>query len=294
MQSRDTSGKVVCRIKKCRIAVGDFNGTGEKFLRDIPSPVNHTVQFIQKFHGFFRPAGPVSQKSAFDPQFFVSELIFRNQVNKKIIVIAGIKNDIIPSGLSRRAHDIQRAIAVERSHFNRKKIVDCKKFAPEFIGQTSAADTRLKIKADQRHDFRHFSAMGKHFINGRILERGKRQQNGIVIAGAFKLSFTQSLFRFTADTADLDDFFVFFSTVFINELAGFSQNSFKKSDFRIADGKLRGVNSDSDTADTCINKITAERPLMTGRKFAVFIQCKHLRRNNGAFSHSFKNNRINI
>ena len=149
----------------------------------------------------------MTEQTAANPEFSAAELVFRNQVDQQIIVIPGVKGDIISAGLRCCSHYIKGAIAVERSHFDSQKIIDLEKLLPEFKRKPSASDAGLQIESDQRHDFGNFAAVGNHIFDGVVLECGKREQGGIVSAGAFKLRLFYSLPGFSADSADFQDLF---------------------------------------------------------------------------------------
>src|SRR3954470_4847571 len=89
---------------------------------------------------------------------------WRHQIDNNVVVVPGIKSDILAPALCDGANHIDRLVAIERSNFNGDDIFNFSEAAPKRVAQHSATRCWLKIKSDQRNHFRDTAAMSDHFI----------------------------------------------------------------------------------------------------------------------------------
>ena len=94
------------------------------------------------------------------------------QVEHDVVVVAGVqRHAVFGAGGDHAAHDVERAVAVERRHLDGDHVVDGGEAAPELRRQRDAADRGLQVEADQRNDLRHRRAVCDQFVDRRALHR---------------------------------------------------------------------------------------------------------------------------
>ena len=76
----------------------------------------------------------------------------RDEIEHDVVVVAGVERDaVFGAGLDDAAHDVERAVAVERRDLDRDDVLDRGEAGPERERPASqAADGRLQVEADQR------------------------------------------------------------------------------------------------------------------------------------------------
>src|SRR5215510_8955147 len=84
----------------------------------------------------------------------------RQQISHDVVIIASIERDLpAPPAHRQRARHVEFLVAVERRNLYRRDIFYLEKLAPEAVIQSPPAHRRLQIKAEERDDFGHASAV---------------------------------------------------------------------------------------------------------------------------------------
>ena len=105
----------------------------------------------------------------------------RQQIGDDVIVVAGVERDAILGVSLRDAdRDVERAIAVERGDLDRHDVVDGGEPRPESARQRNTAHRGLQVEADQRHLVGDSRAVLDQLVLARALQRGERQQHGVI------------------------------------------------------------------------------------------------------------------
>jgi len=161
---------------------------------------------------------------------------------------------------------------MERRHLDGDHVVDAGKAAPEFGIQHHAAHGRLQVEADQRDFGGHRFAMRDDGIHAGILHGGEAEQPGVIAQLHRGLRFLHRLRGLACQSADHDEWTV--GPGFRVFHRG-GEHGFVQAD--LADGELRGMHADRQTARTGIDIIAAERALALAVELAVSIQRQRMR-----------------
>ena len=180
-----------------------------------------------------------------------------------MVVIPGIESDLLaPVGLHHRAHNVKRPVAVERSDLDRRGVLDRSELAPELIGQYPPPDRRLQVKAHQRNHLGNGSRMSRQRLRIRAGKRRKTEQPEVVPEIGGKLRLANGLTGLPADARDANDRRLLHAV--LECVDGFGrklENRLEKSDERVADGELRGMHADCQSARAGSQVIARQRPL---------------------------------
>ena len=93
------------------------------------------VTFLEEFDRFPGPDGPMPKQTAHDAASdrlsLLSERVRREQIQDDVVIVAGVKGDVVALGLDHGADHVQRLIAIERRDFDGDDIFDLGKAPPE-------------------------------------------------------------------------------------------------------------------------------------------------------------------
>lgn len=165
------------------------------------------------------------------------------------------------AGFSDSAHDIEGLVAVERCDFDSYDMIDLRELAPEFVGENAAADGRLQVETNNRQNLRDGAGMSEKFCVARIFESGEAQKACVVTKISEDAGFANSLRRVSADSAHAQEGNRTAAISAIHFFSGDFQDGLEEADARVADGELRGVNADGQSADACGNVVASEGTL---------------------------------
>jgi hypothetical protein len=167
------------------------------------------MTLAEQLYCLSRPNRPLAQETTNKAPLNLSVSSLESERSKEIqndvIIISGIKSDILAPRFRHGAKDVERLIAIKRRDLDRHDIVNFNELAPERIGEYPPARGRLQIEADDWNDRRHAPAMGEQLLRGRGFERSQAQQRRVVAIIAKKYRFEQRLIRGTTDAADSDN-----------------------------------------------------------------------------------------
>ena len=100
-----------------------------------------------------RPHRPMAEQTTDNAALFASDSKRSEKVGDDIVVVAGIKRDVIATGINHSTHHIKSLVAVERRDLDGDDVLDFRKPTPEVIRKNTSTDARLQIKPDDRNDF---------------------------------------------------------------------------------------------------------------------------------------------
>src|SRR4051812_43161532 len=83
----------------------------------------------------------------------------RKKVRNNIVIIPGVKRDVITAALSDGADDIDRLVAIKRSDFDRDYILDLGESTPKRISEHPSANRRLQVEPYHRKNLGNGAAM---------------------------------------------------------------------------------------------------------------------------------------
>src|SRR6516162_198611 len=122
-----------------------------------------------------RPNRPVPKQTPDDApsdySAIANETERRQQVEHDLIVITGIQGHVLSPGVDNSPNHVQCLIAVEGRDLDRRDDIEFEEAPPEGVRQHAAANGRLEIEADERHDPAQDTAMLEQSILVGILER---------------------------------------------------------------------------------------------------------------------------
>ena len=180
----DAAVKIVRHVEKSTVAVGYLGVEREQFGADRAGR-DRRLDAREQFHRGFGPHAPVAEQPALDAQHdFLAVALHherRDQIEDDVIIVAGVQRDaFFRARLDHSAHDIERAVAVERRHLDRHDIVDPGQAAPERGRQVQPAHRRLQVEAHHGNLGGDGAAMGDEFVLGSAFHGGERQQPRVV------------------------------------------------------------------------------------------------------------------
>ena len=173
--------------------------------------------------------------------------------------------------------DVERAVAVERRHLDRHDIVDGGKARPEGARQRNAADRRLQVEADQRHLPRDRGAMLDQLVLAGALQRGQRQQHGVIAQRARGPRLLDRLRRLADGAGDHHQ----------RPVGPFARRLDRKLQHRpvepdLADRELRRMHADGQAARPRIDVVAADRALRLLVELAIGTERQRMRRDHRA------------
>src|SRR3954470_7525109 len=149
----DATRKTICGIEKCGVRVRDFDIAAQKGRRNFLF-ARGTPAFIEQTNGLVSPNGPMAQQSAnnaalgrFSNRFKTER---RDQIDHDVVIVAGVKRDVVAPAFNRGANHVNRLIPIEWRDFDRDDVFDLRKSPPKGIAQETATGGRLQIKTDDR------------------------------------------------------------------------------------------------------------------------------------------------
>ena len=273
VESGDAAGKFICGVKKGSVRIGDLPTFLNQFGRDWRAGENRAAFFLE-LNGVLRPDRPVAEEAADDAAFngpaVDVKFEWSEQVHDDVVVVAGIERDVA-AGLRNGAHDFKSLITIEGRDFDSGDVFDFRKFAPELIREDAAPDGGLKVEADDGKNLRDGAAVREENGIARFFHRGKTEEAGVVAQVRKETCFLQGLRRFTTNSANTNQGFGAMAVGAIHFFCGEFQHGLEETNLRIANGELRGVNSDGKTAAARGNVIASEGALAAFVEFATRI-----------------------
>ena len=197
-----------------------------------------------------------------------------------MIVVAGIERDPLGGArLHHAAHHVERAIAIERRDLDGDHVLDGRKAAPERHRQDETADGGLQVEPDQRNFARDRLRMRDQFVLARALERGEREQPGVIAETARDLRFLDRLRRAAGEPGDHD-------RRLARPLGGAAHGELehRREQPGLADGELGGVDADGQPARAGVEVVASERALAARVELAIGIERERMRRHHHALA----------
>ena len=165
------------------------------------------------------------------------------------------------AGFGDSTHDIEGLVTVERCDFDSYDIIDLRELAPEFEGENAAADGRLQVETNNRQNLRDGARVSEKFCVACIFEGGEAQKACVVTKISKDAGFAKGLRRVSADSTHTQEGNRTAAIGTIHFFSGDFQDGFEEADARFADGELRGVNADGQSADARGDVVASEGTL---------------------------------
>src|SRR5512143_397738 len=211
-----------------------------------------------------------------------SQHVWRDQVEHDGVVIARVQcNPLFHTRIHYPLHDIQRAVTIERCDLYSDHLLDLGEAPPEIAGQRNAADRRLQIKTDQRHNLSDRAAVRDQLVLARALHGGEAQQTGVIPETEGYFSLSPRLLGPADDPGDHHQRAAFSSRFRRNP-----KHRFVK--IELADSELRRMHTHGQAAYACVDVIPAERALSPRIQPALGIEREEVGRDDGAATKCLK------
>src|SRR5262249_40366279 len=137
--SGNAAPEAMGHVEERGIAIGDPAVERKELARDLFARAGGATA-LENLDGASHPDRPVAEQAAAKPPLHARPAAFDQergqQIEHDMIVVAGIERDaLLGSGRDHAAHDIERAVAVERGDLDRDHVVDRRKPAPEIFAE---------------------------------------------------------------------------------------------------------------------------------------------------------------
>ena len=192
---------------------------------------------------------------------FPAEVPPRQQIDENAVVVARVKRDVPgAAGIDDAAQDVDGLIAIERRHLDGDHVLNLRKLSPELVRKQPSTHGWLKVETHDRHHVGYRSCVLHQLVRAEIAQAAHAQQHGVISQRMCEFRLFDSLLLWAADTCNLHD--ICFRRFFHRK----REHRLIEPDFRIANGELRRMHADSNSACACGKVIACERSL------APFIQ----------------------
>src|SRR4051812_4906369 len=115
----------------------------------------------------------MSEQSADDAPVFAGEMMRREEIKDDVVVIAGVKRDVVAPGVGDGADHVDRLVAVERRHLDGDDVFDLGESTPEGVRQDTTTNGALEIKTDDGDHVGDSTGVGNELIFGCVSHRAK-------------------------------------------------------------------------------------------------------------------------
>ena len=193
------------------------------------------------------------------------------QVHHDIVVVAGVKRDVVTTGLGDGTDHVAGLVAVEGSDFDGDNILNLRKPAPERVRQHSPAGGGLKVKPNQRNDLSHGAAVSDQVVFVGRPERGEAEESGVITPIANQGRLGDGLFCHAADTGNSGERGAVRVSACQLRCRQFEHGP-EQSNLRLADGELSRMHPDGQSAGACRKIVSEESPLPAFIELAPRIQ----------------------
>src|SRR5437867_11197663 len=136
MNAGDAAVEVMSHVEQRRVGFGDLRRERQPFRRNrLPAPAQ-LANAIELFHSLASPGSPMAQQPTNDPYRGARHVVFGQQIDQNVVVVAGIESNLTSAaGFGHASQDIQSAVAMERSNLDRNHLVERRQAPPELDGQ---------------------------------------------------------------------------------------------------------------------------------------------------------------
>jgi len=178
-----------------------------------------------------------------------------------------------------RADDVQRLVTIKRSNLDGCNTLNLTAFPQELVTESPATHCLLKVKPEQRNLFSYRATVSNELRIRGASECRETQQSDIEACLTSKLCFGKGLLGWPANACNFDQTFaasIFKRLCFRNRQ---TQYRFVQTDLRVANRKLRGVDTDRNSSRSSRVVIPCERPLTAFIQLSVSSQRQRMGRN---------------
>jgi hypothetical protein len=183
-----------------------------------------------------------------------------DKIHHNVVVVAGIKSNIAPR-LRNGTDNIEGLVAIERSNFDGDHVLDFRELPPKTVGQCTATDGCLQVKADYGQDLGHASAVSYESVIICVPQRGQAQQASTVPEIRQQLSLLNGPRSFAAYAADANQRFSPGPVGAIQLFSGQCQYGFEEPVAWVPNCELRRMHPYRQAARTCSDIVATESPL---------------------------------
>jgi hypothetical protein len=196
----------------------------------------------------------VSEQSADETVIATAEVKGRYQICDDGVIVASVEGHIAAAAVGESLNHIEGLIAIEWSDFDCYDAGDFKEALPESAAQLSATYGWLKVEANERQDGSEFAAVGEELFVAGGRKCGEGHKSGVIAKRMEQSGFGDCLAGGTTDAADLHDGLAGAANFF----GGECKDGLEQVNFGPANCKLRGVDSDSNSAGTSVKIVPRE------------------------------------
>src|ERR1017187_6745697 len=266
VQTGDATGEVIRCVEKGRVAVGHFNGTPQEFGGNGAAAFNGPMTLPEQFNRLAGPDRPVTQQTAYEAALYYRAThlgaTWCEQVEHYVVIVAGVKGQVVAAGFGDSANDVERLVAVEGGEFDGNDVFDLQEAPPECEWQHTTTHRRLQVETHYGQNLRHSSAMRDQLVVASALHRRQAQQTGMIAKLAEQPGLARRLRRFAADAANAHQRLAASSLGAVQLFGSKLQYWFKKAVARVANGELCGMHADSHTPHPG-SRVIAQRGALT-------------------------------
>ncbi len=250
------------------------------------------MTLVEKFNGFASPDGPMAEEAADDAALDLFAVDGKNvrseQVHYDVVVVAGVERNVA-AGFGDGAHDVESLVTIEGSDFDGGDIFDFGELAPEIVRENAAADGGLEIKADDGKNLCDSAAVGEERCIGGVGKCGEAKESGVVAKIGEECGFANGLGRVATDSADTDERSGTTAVGAVDFFGGECQNGFEEADLGIANGELRGVNTDGEASGAGGDVVARECALAAFVEATIRVERERMRGDDRALGEELQN-----
>jgi hypothetical protein len=136
---------------------------------------------------------------------FAAETIRSQKIGDDVVIVAGVKGDVIAPGFNDGTHDIERLVAIEGRHLDGDDVLNFSEATPEGIRQRATSDAGLKVEADNGDGFGNGAAMRDELVFRGGAHGAEAEESGVVAVLFQNVGFIHSLLCLSADAADANE-----------------------------------------------------------------------------------------
>ena len=244
----DAADEAVGGVEDGGVGVGELGSEGKEGCGD-GAGLGRAVAFLKELHGGAGPDGPLAEESADDAAFDGPaarvEPKGSEEVGYDVVVVAGVKGDIVAAGFDEGADDVDGLVAIEGGDFDGDDVFDFGEAVPERMAEEPPANGWLQVKADQGKMAGQFPAVGDEGIVICVAQCPKTQQSSVIPEFAGEVGLGDCLGGGAADTGDADGMIGLGI-----EIPEFGGGEFEDGAEQavLADGELGGVDANGEAA----------------------------------------------
>src|ERR1700728_1573239 len=145
--------EAMCNVEKPRIHVRHLCVSQKPLRIDRLRRLHNSMEFSLQLHCASRPHRPMSKQTGGEPKRVSGKSEFGEQVQDNVVVVARVESNLAcAAGCSYPTQNILGCIAIEGSNLDPDHAFDLCERPPKLKRKRPAADSRLKVKANDGND----------------------------------------------------------------------------------------------------------------------------------------------